>query len=340
MEGMLAGIARRSKASGEIVVPAVPALLDHYLDMLDTQFTSLGRRFSEEELAKLRSLLERKLEEGFGVSPHSTVHVRYETDAPPSFGINYAVAMAPSTIEGEYALWVAMRPPPYFGKNPDKKLMHLAEKLVPPARSPCLDVGAGTGRNTFPLARRGHPVDVVELSPALAAILERDARKEELPVRVHRGSVLSDAVVLPSSYYGLIVAAEVTSHFRGLEDLRRFYVRLADVLSEEGVALVQVFVPAENVRPDEATRQLSQTFWSTLFTYDDLREAASGLPLRLESDESVVDYEKMHTLPAEWPPTPWYEGWTSGHDLFGNHGATAPMNLRWLVYRRTSDTRE
>ena len=179
-------------------------------------------------------------------------------------------------------------------------MMHLAGELLPPADAPCLDVGAGTGRNTFPLARRGYPVDAVELSPALAAILERDANKEELPVRVHRGNILSDAVALHSSHYRLVVAAEVTSHFRGAEDLRRFYVRLADILSEGGLALVQVFVPAENVLPDEVTRQLSQTFWSTLFTYGELREAARNLPLRLESDESVVDYERMHTPP---PPS-------------------------------------
>jgi 16S rRNA A1518/A1519 N6-dimethyltransferase RsmA/KsgA/DIM1 with predicted DNA glycosylase/AP lyase activity len=31
-----------------------------------------------------------------------------------------------------------------------------------------LDIGGGTGRNTLALARRGHPVDVVEMTPKFA----------------------------------------------------------------------------------------------------------------------------------------------------------------------------
>jgi SAM-dependent methyltransferase len=334
MEGMLAGVARRSRATSEIVIPAVPALLDHYVELLDGQFASLGRRFSEEDLVKLRGLLLRKLDEGFRVSPHSTVHVRYHTDPFPSVGISYAIAVAPSTVEQEYALWTTSRKAPLFGKHPDNKVMHLAEAMVSPERAPCLDIGAGTGRNTLPLARRGHPVDAIELSPALAAILERDAKTSGLSVRVLRGNILDDALELPQSHYSFVIAAELTSHFRGLDGLRRLCERLADALHEGGVALVQAFVMAENVIPDDVTRELSQVFWSTLYTYDDLREATRDLPLHLESDEAAVEYEQHHTPEAAWPPTAWYEGWASGHDLFGNYGVVAPMNLRWLVYRR------
>jgi hypothetical protein len=114
---MLAGVARRSRATSEIVIPAVPALLDHYVELLDGQFASLGRRFSEEDLVKLRGLLLRKLDEGFRVSPHSTVHVRYHTDPFPSVGISYAIAVAPSTVEQEYALWTTSRKAPLFGMS-------------------------------------------------------------------------------------------------------------------------------------------------------------------------------------------------------------------------------
>ena len=50
-----------------------------------------------------------------------------------------------------------------------------------------LDIGAGTGRNTLPIARLGHPTSAVELSPDLAKILRDEAAKEKLPVTLVEG---------------------------------------------------------------------------------------------------------------------------------------------------------
>jgi len=40
-----------------------------------------------------------------------------------------------------------------------------------------LDIGGGTGRNTLALARRGHPVDVVEMTPKFADIIRAEAER-------------------------------------------------------------------------------------------------------------------------------------------------------------------
>jgi SAM-dependent methyltransferase len=332
LEGMLRGVARRMRASVEIVVPAVPSLLDHYVDMLDTQFTSLGRQFTEAELTELRRLLLGKLEEGFAASPHSNVFVRFSTDQFPSMGISYGVASALSTVEEEYALWTATREPPLFGKYPDHKVMDLASELAPTAR--CLDIGAGTGRNTLPLARRGHPTDAIELSPALADVLERAAKEEKVPVRILRGSVLDDSLALEDGSYDLAIAVELTSHFRSADELRALCERLSRCLAPCGTALVQAFITARDYAPTRHARELSQVFWSTLFTEDDVREATAGLPLTLVSDEGALQYEQSRAPADQWPPTSWYAPWASGHDVFGNYGATPPMNLRWLTYRK------
>ena len=41
---------RRSGATGQIQLPAVPGLLDEYVTICDTLFAGVGRRFTAEEL--------------------------------------------------------------------------------------------------------------------------------------------------------------------------------------------------------------------------------------------------------------------------------------------------
>ncbi|MEI9947430.1 MAG: hypothetical protein WDO74_00200 [Pseudomonadota bacterium] len=73
-----------------------------------------------------------------------------------------------------------------------------------------------------------------------------------------------------------------------------------------------------------------------MFTRRELQEALADEPLQLISDESVQAYERAN-LPAEaWPPTGWFETWTGGQDLFDLPAGKPPLELRWLVYRKTS----
>ena len=59
--------------------------------------------------------------------------------------------------------------------------------LLPPGGS-LLDVGAGTGRASLPLATRGHPPTAVERNPAMAAALRSEAEAAGVEVRVVEGS--------------------------------------------------------------------------------------------------------------------------------------------------------
>ena len=65
----------------------------------------------------------------------------------------------------------------------------LWRELAAAAPGPILDVGAGTGRITLDLARRGHEVVALDIDPALLAELERRARAAGL----HVHSVVADA---------------------------------------------------------------------------------------------------------------------------------------------------
>jgi SAM-dependent methyltransferase len=330
--GLHARLARRVRASAEIVVPAVPSLAGHYADMLADHFASLGRPFSHEEIVKMQRLLLEKAIEGFRASPYSNVFVRYHTADDGSLRVDYAIAAATSSLAEEYEHWVKTREPPLFGARPDARLLAALDGLTPGA--PCLDVGAGTGRNALPAARRGHEVFAVEAAPALADVLEAAASAEVLAVRVVRADVLAGELPVPRARFALALASQVTSHFRSAGDLRKLFVQLALALAPDGHALLTVFTPRADYRPDRVARELSQVFWSTFFTSDEIAGVVERRPPPLFSPKKPLPFERAHQPAEHWPPTGWYESWAQGQDVFGPMAAQA-VSLRWLLLRRT-----
>jgi SAM-dependent methyltransferase len=329
-------LTKKIGVEGKMRLPAVPALLEDYVENLRKIFAAYGRIFTDEEIDHVRKILDGKLKEGFAVSPYAHVIVRYQTEPPPKIGISYWVSTEMSTIEDQYADWVKTRTPPLFGKHPDTKVMDLARSLGNPADTPVLDIGAGTGRNTLPLARAGFPTDAVELSPDLAAILKKDAAEQGLKVTLYQGDVLGEKMELPKARYRLVILCEVVSHFRETSEVRRLFERTSELLAPGGLLAFSVFLPVSGYQPDRLARELAEVCWCSLFTRDDLREASQGLGFSLLSEESVFEYEKRNLPAADWPPTGWFEEWTRGLDLFRLPVGKAPIDMRWMVYRKNA----
>ncbi len=336
-QAMLRRLPRRVAVRGELMLAAVPSLLDHYQQMLLTIFASLGRVFTDQEKTHLRGVLENWLKQGWAHSPYTRLVVQYESDPPPKTTISYRVALNMVTIADEYEHWTKTRTPPLFGAHPDAKVMDTAQAQGVPAENPVLDVGAGTGRNTLPLSRAGFPTDAVELAPALAAVLRQEAETAGLAIRVFEGDATKRELNLPEGHYQLIVMAEViASHFRNVAHLRQLFEIMVDVLRPGGILLFSAFMPLEGFKPDQLTRDLGEAFWCPVFTRFDFEQAMTGLAFDKVHDESTFEYEKAH-LPAEsWPPTGWFEQWTQGRDLFDLPPGRAPVELRWLSYRKRS----
>jgi SAM-dependent methyltransferase len=334
-QAMLRRLPRRLSGQGRIRLPAVPSLIEVYLQRLGATFAALGREFSAEDLSGLRKVLEPQLSAGFAASPFAHLLVTYRTDDPPAETLSYQVSLEVSTMSDEYAEWVASRTPPLFGPHPDAKVMALASSLGPPSTVTVLDVGAGTGRNTLPLARAGLITEAVEVAPALAAVLRQQVASSGLAVRIFEGDIFDSALEIPARHYQLVVLAEVVaSHVRTTASLRAWFERLAGLVAPGGLLVLSAFLTAGGYQPDAMARELSQVFWSCLFTRRELLEASAGLSLELLSDESVFEYEKQHLPPEAWPPTGWFIEWTQGLDIFDLTGAEAPGQLRWLVYRK------
>ncbi|NJK39874.1 MAG: class I SAM-dependent methyltransferase [Oscillatoriales cyanobacterium RM2_1_1] len=329
---LLLKVKRLTSARGQIVLPCIPALLDEYMAQFNALLKALGQNFTPEEIQALRQLVNRRLQEGYDTSPHSRLVFKYEPPEPTqglTNGLKLSVNTEILSIADKYKRWLSTRQGPLFGSHPDAKLMAIARQLGDPAQAPILDVGAGVGRNTLPLARRGHSVDAVELTPEFAQIIAKAAQTEALPVRAIQSNILNPALKLPQNCYKLGVIAEVISHFRGTNEVRQLLQIVSDAIQPGGLLLFSTFVANSGYEPDAKARQMSQVQWSYLLTQTDLKTAMAGLPLRILSDESVYQYEKTH-LPAEaWPPTSWFEHWCLGRDVFPL--AEPPMSLRWIL---------
>jgi SAM-dependent methyltransferase len=312
-------------------MPAVPGMLDQYIELCASVFGALGRPFAPDELEHAKRLFAEKLAEAFKASPRSNIVITY--DAPVGTVLHYEVAAEIWTVAEAYDNWVATRTPPLFGTHPDARVWALAEAMDPKS-SPVLDIGAGTGRNALALARRGHPVDAVEMTPKFVEMLLAEAASEKLELRVVQRNVFEAAGELGHNYQ-IILLSEVVSDFRNTDDLRRLFELAAEVLAVDGVIVFNVHIPVQGYTPDRAAREWSQQSYSMYFTLGELAQAKGDLPLELVGNDSVYEFEKEHLAADVWPPTGWYPEWVAGQDLYDLERERCPIEMRWLVYRKT-----
>ena len=322
----------RSEVTGEITLPAVPSMIDEYVKMCSSLFATVGREFTAEELAHLRAVLEEQLAEAYSISPRSTITISY--NAPQGPTLNYHVQAKWWTLSGAYERWISTREPPLFGTEPDARVWALANEAAHPQEHRILEIGAGTGRNALALARHGHPVDVVEVTPKFAEMIRADAERDSLDVRVFVRDVFSTMNDLRQDYQ-LIVLSEVVSDFRTTQQLRALFELAAHCLAPGGRIVFNVFLALGGYTPDDAAREFGQQEYTSIFTRYEMSEAAAGLPLELVADDSVHDYEKEHLPEGAWPPTSWYINWISGLDVFPVERDESPIELRWLVFQKT-----
>ncbi|OBK43200.1 bifunctional 2-polyprenyl-6-hydroxyphenol methylase/3-demethylubiquinol 3-O-methyltransferase UbiG [Mycobacterium sp. 1081908.1] len=330
---MVSRLYRRSMAEGQISVPAVPGMIDEYSQLCANLCATLGVPYTPEQARQLNQVLEAELAKAFKASQRSEIVISFQV--PFGTGLNYRVKAEWRTVEADYDNWVATRQPPLFGHEPDARVLALAREAADPASCRVLDVGAGTGRNALALARRGHPVDAVEMAPKFAELMRAEVDGESLGVRVMQSDVFT-AMEGVRDEYQLMVLSEVVPDFRTPHELRGVFELAADVLAPGGRLVFNAFLPRPGYTPDNAALELGQQCNTMIFTRDEVTNAAAGLPFELIADDSAYDYEKAHLPEGAWPPTGWFESWASGLDVFDVPREESPIELRWLVYRKTA----
>ncbi|MEI9950006.1 MAG: class I SAM-dependent methyltransferase [Pseudomonadota bacterium] len=329
---MLRALDKRVMFKGEVLLPCMPVMAEEFAAKLTTVWATLGRPISSEEREQLRIGLRAALTHGYEVSPHGEILISWE--ASPGGPVTYQAELHPRSLSERYDDWAESRTGPLFGTAPDAKVMSVAATLGDAGGAPVLDVGAGTGRNALALAAKGHLADAIELVPAFCKALRESAASSALPLRVFEADVLSETLRLERARYRLAFASEVLTHFGTVEEARALFVKLADALAPGGLLLFNAFLGRNGYEPDRLAREFGHTWFTSLFSRSDLSFLVDELPFELVSDESAFEFEKAHTEPTAWPPTTWFESWSQGSNVFDVPIGKAPIDLRWLVYRR------
>ena len=322
---------RRAVLEGKITVPAVPAMVDDYVAMCENVCAIVGTQQTGAERAGLKTWIATELARAYTASQRSNIVIAYH--APFGIGVNFRITSEWLTVGSDYDTWVGTREGPLFGTAADARVWSLAAEAADPASYRVLDIGAGTGRNALALARRGHPVDAVEMSPKFAEIIRSEAERESLDVHVIEGDAF-DTMDGVRSDYQLIVASEVVPDFRTTQELRGVLELAADCLAPGGRLVLNAFLPRQGYRPDNAALELGQQVNTMIFTRDEMASATAQLPLELVADDSAVEYEESNLPQGAWPPTDWFVGWANGLDLFDVNADESPIELRWLVFRK------
>jgi len=329
-------VKERSSAKGELIFPCLPAMFDQYMAKIEGLLQVLEQTITPSEMDQLREMMDQHLNEGFRASPYSWLIIKYGSGEPEKgllgqFQINLQAIIPPP--EKKYDLWPETRKDPLFGAYPDAKLIDVATQITNPSEAPVLDIGAGTGRNSLPLAHRGHPVDALELNPAFANKLSLLATNEALPIMVTQGDVLHPRLQLHPDFYQLVIASQLITDFKDIKQVRTLLTKVATSIQPGGYFLFNTFLTENNYQPSQLMRELALVHWSFFMTRPELQSIMTDLPLTIISDESAVTYEQHHLPESAWPPTEWYLNWASGQDVCPTDNLSI-MELRWLLCQR------
>ncbi len=327
---------QRIGLAGELTIPCLPSALGFYFERLRGLLQDPVYQLNPEAWQNIMGKVAELVNKGYSESPNSLLKVRFQnvqTQKGSEYSLNFALAVP--DMKEQYKGWTTSRQGPLFGSHPDARLIKLLDELGDNTQiTNVLDLGAATGRNALPLARRGIQVDAVEQSPDLLNILRAEAQKENLEINVLENNFLQDESVFATEKFDLALACGVTPHFRNTQELSKLFVNVGKSLKPGGIFLFDIFLLKTGFQLDNLLRESAQMYWSSCFTPEELQSELEKANLVSFSNESVPEYEAKHLPEGGWPPTTWYGTWASGLSVSAVKGYISPIEDRWIVCRK------
>lgn len=161
---------------------------------------------------------------------------------------------------------------------------------------PVVDLGAGTGRVTLPLAAAGHDVLAVDLEPELLAELERRAVDQQVPVRTAAGDLrsLSAEVTTANAGAALVLVPMQTIQLLGGPDGRRAALAGAAALARPGAELAVSIV--SEVESFDGRGAFPQLLPPDVAVLDGLRFESTPLAVLQESPTAPIDMHRRRVV--------------------------------------------
>ena len=135
----------------------------------------------------------------------------------------------------------------YVGDRRDDLPMYMDHAAR--SSSPVLEIGAGSGRLTIPLASEGYRVVAVDISPSMLAILEAKLEKQPADVRSRVRIVQSDVCRLDlGETYDLVIVPFYTFNYLLTAEVQREALRrIRSHMDESGRLILDVYIPVRRI---------------------------------------------------------------------------------------------
>jgi 2-polyprenyl-3-methyl-5-hydroxy-6-metoxy-1,4-benzoquinol methylase len=328
---------------GKLQLPCVPSLQAHYLQKVIALADFLEKPLTPQQVEHLGQAIAQALAKGFQASQHSQLVISFQPNAKSvtqlDFNVTCQIASLAEFYEAALKDNFATEPESLesletsvFGKHANARVLDLLSELGDPQTTAILDIGAGSGRNALPLARRGYAVTAIELADTFCQQLQQQASRENLPLTITPGNILDPLLRPQLSHYALAILAELLVHFRDPDQARLALAKACDAVIKDGFILFNIFLSRPDYEPTIADRQVAQVAQSFFLTPAELDAVLAGLPLAVIDQHSVFDYERDRLPATAWPPSPWFINWSTGRLLFDLE--PPPISLQWLLCRR------
>src|SRR5579875_3498978 len=174
---------------------------------------------------------------------------------------------------------------------------HLLEHLPPPPAR-ILDVGGGAGHQSFPLARAGYDVTLLDSSPAM---LEKAQHRMPADVRVE--FVRADGANADEAVHGQRFAAVLCHGVLGyLDNPRPMVEQLCRCAADNGI----VSIMTGNAKASAVRPALERRWEDALASFDARTEiGVLGVPGRADTVEEIGDLLRENGV----EPIAWYGVW-------------------------------
>ncbi len=211
-------------------------------------------------------------------------------------------------VELHYELHLAEHYSWLFGGLPERVAENRAlfEKLGlrSDSKARALDVGAGSGFQSIPLAHLGYAVTAVDLSAKLLGELKRNAG--DLPIETVRKDILEHIVELPKAAFAVCVCmGDTLTHLGSFGDVQRLLREVHRVLAQGGTFVVAIRDYSQELRGDARfipVRADERTVFSCFLEYEgDHVRVYDVIHSRADLgwDMRVSSYKKLRIAP-DW----------------------------------------